>query len=119
MKLRNLILVSVAALGLMSCSTGKQAAINDLRNLTTEIETNASSYNFRQWLQEQQKYRNIDAKLAKYEYTDEENREIGELKGQCLAYFAKGVLGKATNKITDAANQLQGIVNGIQKVLVP
>jgi hypothetical protein len=40
-------------------------------------------------------------------------------KGQCLGYIAKGVLGKASNKIIDAANQIQGIIDGVQKVLTP
>lgn len=104
---------------LASCQSSKQAAVADLRSLTTEIEQNASSYNFKQWVAEQRKFQKIDARLQQYDYTEAENREIGELKGRCLGYFARGVLGKASNKIVDAANQLQGIVDGIQKVLLP
>ena len=37
------------------CRSGKQAALNDLRGLTTEIEQNATSFNFDEWLKEQKK----------------------------------------------------------------
>ncbi len=101
------------------CRSGKQAALNDLRGLTTEIEQNATSFNFDEWLKEQKKFEKISKRLDKYEYSAAENHEIGELKGQCVGYFAKGVLGKASNKIIDAANQIQGIVDGVKKVLTP
>ncbi len=116
---KKLFLAILAGILLSSCHTGKEAALQDLRNLTAEIETNATSYNFNQWLKEQKKYEKIDKRLAKYDYSQAESHEIGELKGECLGYFAKGVLGKASNKIIDAANQIQGIIDGVQKVLTP
>ncbi len=117
--MKKLIILILSTMTMASCRSGKQAAMEDLRGLTTEIQTNAKDYNFNEWLKKQKKYQKIENKLNKYEYTEEESHEIGELKGECLGYFAKGVLGKASNKIIDAANQIQGIVDGIQKVLTP
>ena len=116
---KKLLLAAAAAILLSSCHTGKEAALQELRNLTTEIEGNATSYNFNEWIKVQKKYQKIDSRIAKYDYSQAESHEIGELKGQCLGYFAKGVLGKASNKVIDAANQIQGIIDGVQKVLTP
>lgn len=112
-------LTLTAALCMMSCTTGKQAALNEMRDFTAELEENATTYNFRDWQKEQRKFYKIDKKLQRHDYTAEEQHEIGEMKGVCLGYFAKGVLGKASNKIVQVRNQLQGIVDGIQKALVP
>ncbi len=104
---------------LTSCHTGKEAALNDLRGLTTEIEQNATEYDFNEWMKVQKKFEKIDKRIQKYNYTTEEAHEIGELKGKSLGYMAKGVLSKAGNKVIDAANQIQGVIDGLQKVLVP
>ncbi len=117
--MKNLFLLLFLSIALVSCKSSKQAAMEDLRGLTSEIRQNANDYNFSEWLKQQQKYQKIENRLQKHEYTAEESREIGELKGECLGYFAKGVLGKTTNKVMDAANQIQGIIDGIQKALKP
>ena len=117
--MKKLFTIIALALTIVSCQSGKQAALNDLRDLTVEIQQNAHTYNFKEWLAEERRYEKIDSRLRKYDYTEEESREIGELKGECLGWFAKGVIGKATNKIQDAANQIQGIIDGIQKALKP
>ncbi len=117
--MKKFLFILFATLSLTSCHCGKEAALNDLRSLTTEIEENATMFNFDQWLREQRKFEKINKRIEKYEYTAAENHEIGELKGLCLGYFAKGVLGKATNKALDAANQIQGIIDGVKKVLTP
>ncbi len=117
--MKNMILALTATLCMMSCATSKQAALNDMRNFTTELQENATTYNFRDWRKEQRKFYKIEKRLQQHEYTADEQHEIGEMKGVCLGYFAKGVLDKASNKITQVKNQLQGIVDGIQKALVP
>lgn len=117
--MKHTIMIFAAALCLMSCATGKRSALNDMRDLTQEISENAMTYNFKDWQKKQREFHKIDQRMQKHTYTPEEQHEINEMKGECLGYFAKGVLGKATNKITQTANQLQEIVDGIQKVLLP
>ena len=117
--MKKLLPIILLGLALTGCRSGKEAALNDLRSLTTEIEKNATVFNFDEWLKEQRKFEKINKRLEQYEYSASENHEIGELKGLCIGYFAKGVLGKASNKILDAANQIQGIVDGVKKVLTP
>ena len=117
--MKKLIPIILLSLIITGCRSSKDAALNDLRSLTTEIEQNATVFNFDQWLREQKKFEKISRRLDQYEYTAAENHEIGELKGQCLGFFAKGVLGKAGNKVLETAEQIQGIIDGVKKVLTP
>lgn len=111
-----LLLLAVLA---TSCRSGKDAAMNDLMNLRTEVQENAMSYNFNQWIKQEKKFEKICERMDKYEYTPEEHHEIGKAKGELVGYFAKGVMGKASNKIIDAAEQIQGIIDGIKNALKP
>ena len=115
MKSIYVLLVSCAVV-LSSCST-KTSAINDLRSLSTEIQENGAEYNVEQWKKAGQKYEKITNKISQYKYSVEQNREIGELKGKCAAYFAKGVVSNITNKVTNMASQLKGVIDGVKEVI--
>lgn len=116
---RYVTLLLVAMLALTSCKSSKQAAMNDLQELTSEIKVNATEYDFKEWRKVKNRYIKIEKKLAKHEYTAEENEEIGKMKGECLGYFAKGVLTRSSDKVMDAINQIQGLVDGLKKSLSP
>lgn len=104
---------------LTACHTGKEAALNDLRSLTSQIEQNAYDYEFKDWVKVQKKFEKIDDRLRRYDYSTSEAHEIGELKGKSLTCIAKGILSKAGNKVLDAASQIKGIIDGIQKAITP
>lgn len=111
------IILGIIVLGacLSSCST-KNTAVSDLRSLSQEIATNGAEYTADEWKEVKKKYDDINAKLDKYEYTAEENVEIGRLKGQCVASFAKGVATNVKGKVVNAASQVKGIIEGIKEV---
>ena len=68
-----------------SCDSS-QSAINDLEVLLQEIETNYQTYTEEDWENMSLSYSAIEEELAKHEYTDEELKEIGRLKGKCETY---------------------------------
>lgn len=112
------ILAAFAALVLMcSCSTS-QTALNDLRNLNDKIAVEGSTYTLGDWKKTATKYYKTDKKIAQYategKYTDAEMEEIGELQGSCINGFAKGLGQNISNKVSNAASLLKGIVNGLQ-----
>ena len=91
-----------------SCDSS-QSAINDLEVLLQEIETNYQTYTEEDWENMSLSYSAIEEELAKHEYTDEELKEIGRLKGKCMGYLTK-------QSIKDLEKQIKGI-EGFLEVL--
>lgn len=117
--MRNLFLTYFAfviSLGLTSCDSS-QSAINDLEALLHEIETNYQSYTEEDWENMSLSYSAIEEELAKHEYTDEELKEIGRLKGKCIGYLTKQSIQNLEKQIKDLAKELEGGVEGFWEVL--
>ena len=117
--MKKVFLTCLLAAALTSCHTGKEAALNDLRQLTEQIEQNAADYDLDDWRRVQKKYERIDHRLSNHDYSAAQSREIGQLKGRSLGAIAKGLLSRAGNRFIDAVNQIQSIVDGIQRALEP
>ena len=62
-------------------------------------------------------YSAIEEELAKYEYTDEELKEIGRLKGKCMGYLTKQSLKNLEKQIKDLTKELEGGIEGFLEVL--
>lgn len=94
-----------------------QTAINDLETLLHEIETNYQSYTEEDWKNMSLSYSAIEEELAKHEYTDEELKEIGRLKGKCMGYLTKQSLKDLEKQIKDLTKELEGGIEGFLEVL--
>lgn len=99
-----------------SCDSS-QSAINDLETLLHEIETNYQSYTEEDWENMSMSYSAIEEELAKHEYTDEELKEIGRLKGKCMGYLTKQSLKDLERQIKDLTKELEGGIEGFLEVL--
>ena len=109
-----LVIIAMAlALCLSGCAT-KGSAISDLRNLRNDIVDYGYRYDVDDWRNAATRYQKIDEKLKKYanDYTYDESREIGRLKGECVAGFAKGVSQNAGDKVGNLRGFIEGIVDG-------
>lgn len=106
------IILAVALVALTSCQT-KQAAINDLRSLTQEMQLNSNYYTLSDWEKAGVKYYNINKRIKAHagDYTNEEMKEIGDLNGQCARSFTDG----AVNKVKGAKDMLKSFVEGFLK----
>lgn len=62
-------------------------------------------------------YSAIEKELAKHEYTDEELKEIGRLKGKCMGYLTKQSLKDLEKQIKDLTKELEGGIEGFLEVL--
>ena len=114
MKKYLILLAFVLSLGLSSCTT-QQRAINQMRNLTAEVERNGEYYNAQDWQNAYQDYKDITAKIDTQKMTTEERTEYGELKGRLVAKFAKSSVKTITNAISEGAGVIQGILDGLTK----
>jgi len=99
-----------------SCDSS-QSAINDLEVLLQEIETNYQIYTEEDWENMSLSYSAIEEELAKHEYTDEELKEIGRLKGKCMGYLTKQSIKDLEKQIKDLTKELEGGIEGFLEVL--
>ena len=99
-----------------SCDSS-QSAINDFDVLLQEIETNYQTYTEEDWENMSLSYSAIEEELAKHEYTDEELKEIGRLKGKCMGYLTKQSIKDLEKQIKDLTKELEGGIEGFLEVL--
>lgn len=109
------VILMVLVLAASSCSTS-QSALNDLRQLSYDINTQGSAYGVKEWSRTANKYYKVDKKIVNYikkdAYTQEEMEEIGQLQVDCVTGFSTGVTENITNKVNNAASLIKGIING-------
>ena len=89
-----------------------QSAMNDLEKFTERIETKSDKWSAADWDDAVMNYSEICETLTRYEYTPEEKRHIGELKGRCKAQFFKHQFGEDTQDALDTILELGGALDG-------
>lgn len=117
--MKNLFLTVVSfvmLLSMISCDSS-HSAIRDLEVLLNEIETNCQSYSEEDWENMSLSYSAIEEELAKHEYTDEELKEIGRMKGRCLGYLTKQSIKEIEKQLEDFGKELEGGIEGFLEVL--
>lgn len=109
-------LVALLFLGFVSCDSS-QSAVRDLEMLLNEIEANYQSYSEEDWEDMLMSYSAIEEELAKHEYTDEELKEIGRIKGRCLGYLTKQSVKDLEKQLKDLSKEIEGGIEGLLEVL--
>lgn len=118
MKKGILICMAIAgAFALSSCGTRK-SAINDLASLAEKVEEKGASFDMNDWEGVIREYVIIKRKMEKYEYSAEEQKEIGRLKGSLAGYATKSVLLNAKKSVDNINNQIEGGIDGFFKSLM-
>ena len=108
MKIRHIIVATLLALSVASCST-KQTPIDRLTQLSEQLDKSDAKYSEEEWV----------ALGTELEEIEEEVQEINRLKGKCLGKLAK----KAANDFADelgnflkgSAGMLDGFMDEINK----
>lgn len=117
--MKNLLLICltfIMLIGITSCDSS-QSAIKDLGVLLNEIEENYQSYTDEDWETISIAYSAIEEELAKYEYTDEELKEISRLRGKYVGYLTKHSLEDLEKQINEIPKQIEGAIEGFMEVL--
>lgn len=112
MKAKIFTIILLCTFVLMSCATREERQVKSLQKFTIELKTNSNSYTDEQWQQAINDYERITESLKVGRYTDGERREIGKLKGQCLAIFAQYAIGAYERELQGATNELEGALEG-------
>lgn len=111
MKAKLLVLLLCSVL-LCACQTAEQRNILKLQKFTTTLQQNAPTYTDTDWDASFQEYELLVAEIEEGNYTDEQLREIGRLKGQCVAIYSKSALQIFKDGLQDAMNELEGAIEG-------
>lgn len=108
----NVLLFTMICFLLLTACSEKQKALNELRDLTESMEKDGDSWNDAQWDQEGNRFFTLQSELRKYNFTNEEKKEIGTLEGRCLSALANHASDGLLNKLKGMGNELNGIING-------
>ena len=104
--------IMLLALLLTGCHPS-QTAMDDLQSFTGRIEHKADRWTEADWDDAAIHYSEICQTIERYDYTDEQLREIGRLKGRCLAQFAKHSFNESTQGLHDSFIELGGAIEGL------
>lgn len=86
--------------------------LKKLEKLTDRIEKNADNFTDEEWNEVISEMDEIDSEMADREYTDEELKEIGRLKGRCFARMTRKAMKDASETFDDLSKQLEGGIDG-------
>ena len=102
----------VLAFCLSACST-KQGPINNLSSLAEEVQANGSNYTEEDWNAVAEELEVIESEMEQYkdEYTDEDIKEIGRLKGILVAQYTKESVKSITSGVENAMKEAEGFVD--------
>ena len=113
------ILITVIALmaSAFSVCASPQTPIKKLEKLVEKVEKKHASYDEEDWKEIAKEYAEIKKEFEEYEYTKQELKEIGKLKGRLKGYITKKSLKKWGKNVEDFTNELGGSIEGFLESL--
>lgn len=114
---KNIICLSFIVSLLLTACHSKNDPMNELNALTEQLSEDTSDYTEEDWETVGNQLEVIDAEIEQYrdQYTDEEMKEIGRLKGKCAGFIAKKTMNSATQKLGDISKQAEGMIEGFME----
>ncbi len=107
------IVISAAVFTLSSCDPA-QAAIDDLEALTEDVEQNGDSFTDEDWNESINTFGRLLEETSQHEYTDEQRREIGRLKGRYIGALTQQKIKEWGDSISswgsDVKNEIEGYI---------
>ncbi|MCR5070206.1 MAG: hypothetical protein K6A78_10525 [Prevotella sp.] len=100
-------MLAIAGIGFTSCDQ-KQSAIDDLRTFAEDLQQNSDQFDEKAWDEATDEYQKLVDRLEKYEYTDEERKEIGRLKARCYKEMGKAAVQQVEKELKNAAKEIEG-----------
>ena len=99
-----------------SCEN-KQNPIKKLEKLDRTLVQQSESFTEQDWENALMEYEQIDQELSMYNYTDEELRQIGKMKGRLLAKISKEYLNKTMDEVDSYLKMFEGALEGFMEEL--
>ena len=110
--------LAIWTLTFTSCNN-KNTPIHNLQELSEDLKQNSKNYTDDDWAAISQSLDNINNEIDEHrtEYTDEEMKEIGRLKGICGTYLMKYAMKNASQQLKGLILQLGGAVEGVKNAI--
>ena len=104
---------------IISCNF-KNKSINDLSILIENIENNTSNFTNEDWENVVNQLESIDAEFNKNrdQYSDEEIKEFGRLKGKCAAIITKKALNSAVKTLQETTSETKDFLEAFFQEMV-
>lgn len=99
-----------------SCEN-KQTPIRKLESLDKTLMQKSDSFTTQDWEAAIAEYEQIERELSMYNYTDEELRMIGRMKGRLWAKISKEYLNTAAEGIDAYLKMFEGALEGFMEEL--
>ena len=99
-----------------SCEN-KQTPIKKLEKLDRTLVQQSESFTEQDWENALMEYEQIEQELSRYNYTDEELRQIGKMKGRLLAKISKEYLNKTMDEVDSYLKMFEGALEGFMEEL--
>ena len=99
-----------------SCEN-KQTPIKKLEKLDRTLVQQSESFTEQDWENALMEYEQIEQELSMYNYTDEELRQIGKMKGRLLAKISKEYLNKTMDEVDSYLKIFEGALEGFMEEL--
>lgn len=101
---------------MVACATPEEKSLRTLQDLYEDMELNHENYTVEDWEKIQVEFEVVTAQMKLYDYTDEQLREIGKLKGKCTAYLTKGLLKRAEKGMVEFGGILEGFLEELKQM---
>ena len=102
---------------ILSCScNSSQSVLEDLDELVKDMEENYTEYTVEEWENCIENYTKIEEALLQYEYSDEDLKKIGKLKGKYVGYLTKYTIQGVKRQIEDISKEMEGGIEGLMEV---
>ena len=95
----------------------KQTPIKKLEKLNRTIVQESESFTDQDWETAIAEYEQIEQELSMYNYTDEELRMIGRMKGRLWAKISKEYINKTAEGIDFYIKMFEGAIEGFMEEL--
>ena len=115
-KIFGILVTIIMASFMVACATPEEKSLRSLQELYEEMELNHENYTTEDWEKAQVEFEVITAQMKLHDYTDEQLREIGKLKGKCSAYLTKGLLKRAEKGFIELGGILEGYLEELKQM---
>lgn len=102
-----------------NAATPQEKSIRKLERFAKELKKNAPEYNDEDWSASMEYFEQLSEEMKQYDYTDDELRQIGKLKGRCIGIFARKSITRGASEINTFMQQLGGFLEGFLETTAP